>query len=119
MQTARTLGISLRRLDGWTPKRETRHEYERGHLVRSVEWVEPEWDATAAGWMLALTTWEATRCPACGGDRDECWPEDNRGEFKVPAPMRCHRETALAKARKTYAETEEPSALMYRAELRR
>lgn len=69
--------------------------------------------------MLALSSYEATRCPVCGGDRDECWPEEHRGEFEVPPPMRCHRETALSKARKAYAESEEPFALMYRAELRR
>lgn len=69
--------------------------------------------------MLALSTYEATRCPACGGDREECWSAENEGGFEVGPPMRCHRETALAKARKSQTESPEPTALMYRADLRR
>lgn len=87
--------------------------------MRSVEWVEPEWDQTQTGWMLALGMWEATRCPICGGDREECWAQENIGKFKMPKPwpMRCHRETALAQIRKEYQENPHPSALVYRAEL--
>jgi hypothetical protein len=86
--------------------------------VRSVEWVEPEWDTMQAGWMLALATYELTRCPACGGDRDECWAGENQEAWHVPTPQRCHRATVLDRARRDYAE-QEPTALMFRAELRR
>ncbi len=119
METARRLGISLRRLDGWTPKRETVHHYDTGgRLTTSVEWVEPEWDAVQAGWMLALGMWEATRCPVCGGDRVECWANENQGRYRTPDPVRCHRETAMARQRKDYADQPGASALIYRAELR-
>jgi hypothetical protein len=68
--------------------------------------------------MLALAAWERTRCPVCGGDREECWAAENEGRFRAQPPVRCHRETALAKARKEYADQPGSSALLYRAELR-
>lgn len=83
-----------------------------------MEWVEPEWDTQQAAWMLALATWEKTRCPVCGGDREECWAQENQGGYQVPPPMRCHRETALVKKRREYADQPDSSALMFRAELK-
>jgi hypothetical protein len=80
--------------------------------------VESEWDTQQAGWMLALATYEAGRCPACGGDRAECWAPENEGGYVVPDPMRCHRATALARKQKEYLDQPDYSALMWRAELR-
>lgn len=68
--------------------------------------------------MLALSTWEATRCPMCGGDRGECWDPKTDGRWHVPPPKRCLRTSAISFARKGYQENPFPEALMFRAELR-
>src|SRR5690606_39172952 len=77
VETARRLGISLRRLNGWSPRRETTYEYDdKGRLVRSETWEEPEWNELERAYMLALAEWEAGRCQMCGGDPGECQSPD-------------------------------------------
>lgn len=68
--------------------------------------------------MVALSLWEANRCPLCGGNREECWAPENFERFEVPPPTRCHRTTALQRERRSYADQPDSAALMFRAQLR-
>lgn len=82
---------------------------------------ESEWDPHEQGWMLALAEWEAGRCPVCGGDPDECWAAESERAYEVPLPIRCHRATAIAAARKEYdtnSDVRAPGALIFWAERR-
>lgn len=90
-------------------------------MVASIETVESEWDETEQGWMLALAEWESSRCQVCGGDLTECWDATGERAFTVPPPIRCHRATAIAVARKPYdtdAAVTAPHALLFWAERR-
>lgn len=59
------------------PERVTEYEYDdRDRVVRSREWVESPWDEDQRGLVLAYMEWEASRCPACGGDPAECQSPD-------------------------------------------
>ena len=40
---------------------------------------------------------------------------DSEGAWKVPAPTRCHRCTAIAAAQAPYAEAKHPHALLWAA----
>ncbi len=105
-------------MDGWTPKQETTYEYDQGgRLIRSRTWVEPEWDAQQAGWMLALAVYDTTRCPLCGGDRAECQAPENADRYAVEDPTRCHRATALHAAQREYEDQPGFAALLWRADL--
>ena len=97
METARRLGISLKRLRGWTPRSETSYDHRDGLLVGSSQWVEPEWDELERGWMLALAAYEGNLCALCGGPRSECQGPDADEAWQATA-IRCHRATAMAQA---------------------
>lgn len=65
-----------------------------------------EWDALdevdrsyALGEYVAEMEDEARRCPACGGDPDECQDTDNQHAYVVTT-RRCYRTRALAEAQK-------------------
>lgn len=48
------MGIAPRRLDGWSPKRFVEHVYDDdGRLIRSVEFVEPEFSIDDVGRLIA------------------------------------------------------------------
>lgn len=112
METARRLHSSHKRFLGWTPRRETTYVYEDGLLVRSVEWVENEWDDEyERGLMLALAQLEAEQCPLCGGPRSECQSIDADGAWDAHA-VRCHKMTAIAEA-SSDRNTDHPEALLY------
>jgi hypothetical protein len=96
--------MSLRRLDGWQPERETLHHYDDdGRLVRSVEWIESEWDEQQRGWMLALSAYEASRCQGCGGDVTETFDINNTFAYYVDAPHVCHACAAIERAMDSYS----------------
>ncbi|MFG3710126.1 hypothetical protein [Micromonospora sp. NPDC047730] len=80
---------------------------------------DPEWSEEDVAWLLALAAYRDARCPACGGDVEECTSPASDGAFEVPAPTRCHAKTALEIAQKTYAETPQAGALLWRVKHRR
>jgi uncharacterized protein with PIN domain len=71
-------------------------------LVRSVDWVESEWDETQRAWMLALADYEQSRCQGCGGDVNETFDPENDGAWIAEA-WRCHRCTAIDAGAQHYA----------------
>lgn len=97
---ARTLGISLKEFEGWTPQVTT--TIERGFFGRvksTVTTTESPWDDEQQDWMLALSHWEADRCPGCGGKWSETINPANEDAYMVDAAIRCHSCTAVAEAR--------------------
>lgn len=96
MRTARALGVSYKRFQGWEPA--TVYEYdEAGRLVASRP--EVEWDSTEQDWMLALDAWEQEElCPLCGWPREVCQARESENLLQVPAPIRCHVTTAIKRA---------------------
>jgi hypothetical protein len=64
--------------------------------------VEPEWDAEQQATMLALAMWEATRCPACGGDPAECQGADAEFAWKTSGPIRCHKTATTRKRERAF-----------------
>ncbi|MDG4792017.1 hypothetical protein O7626_40085 [Micromonospora sp. WMMD1102] len=108
---------------GWTPERITDYEYDdRDRMVRSTEYVESAWNEDERGWMLALADWEASRCPSCGGDPDECQSptadiNNPFGTWVYDAEwVECHRASA---ARRLAHEPEDRRALTPRVSRRR
>jgi hypothetical protein len=113
VEAARTLGISLKRFEGWEPT--TVHEHdEAGRLVSSTP--EPEWDDAQQGWMLALAVYEDGLCPLCGRPRRICSDPDGEGKWRALLPIRCHATTALSIAKKPYLEQPQSEALLFVAE---
>lgn len=96
VRTARTLGISYKRFQGWEPT--TTYQYdEAGRMVTSKP--EVEWDQTEQDWMLALDTWEQDElCPLCGWPKEICHARETETMLEVPAPTRCHVTTAIKRA---------------------
>lgn len=103
MKAARTLGISLRRFEGWEPA--TTYEYEDGRLVRSVP--ESEWSPLEAGWMVALAEIELRTCDGCGGDLHETLSTEAE-DWAVEPPIRCAKCTRLAMQQDEYAKDKHP-----------
>lgn len=87
---------------------------------RSVERVESAWDETQRGWMVALSEWEATRCPLCGGDPQECSGEGSYGRWTTKTPRRCQKTHEVRVAQATRAKnlpsgvTDHADALLWR-----
>jgi hypothetical protein len=93
---AQSLGVSLKRLNGWEPARVTEHEYDdAGRLFRSVERVEVEWDDTERAWMIALAELDGQSCSGCGGYLPETTHIDKSDGYVAEHPWRCHRCEAL------------------------
>lgn len=117
VQAARSLGIALKRFEGWEPRTETVHEYDsQGRLIRSVTTTETEWDEQETAWMLALAEYEADTCSGCNGRLSQTTIPEGDPEaitWDVPPPVRCHRCTALAVARDQHEKTPHPHALMF------
>lgn len=93
----------------------------RGRVVRTEVVRESEWDEEQQALMLALQLWRARLCPVCGGDPAECQDNTRQSLWVVPAPQRCHRQTAILRAAQPYQDgkTSHPQTLMYRPDLRR
>lgn len=81
--------MSLRRLQGWEPKRTTTYRHVRGRLVEAVETVDPEWNAEQRAYAAALELYEARLCGGCGMPRDQVWGEHNAGRV-VAGHDWCH-----------------------------
>lgn len=121
VEAAAALGISLKRFDGWEPTETTEYVYdEQGRLVRAVTTREVEWDEQQQAWALAWQLEQATRCPVCGGDPDECQdpasdPDNaqNARVWKTSYPRRCYRTTSMAVRAEQYASSKHSHALMY------
>ena len=62
--------------------------------------------------MLALSAYEASLCPICGGPMSECTDPANEGRFKVDPPTRCHKATAQMRETDTWGDRQYTKALM-------
>ncbi|PLS25974.1 hypothetical protein [Bifidobacterium parmae] len=60
LKCARSLGMSLKRFDGWEPTDDD----------------PTEWDETERTWMLALQAYEDGLCPVCGMPTRVCHDQD-------------------------------------------
>lgn len=63
--------------------------------------MEPEWSDEDRAYALALTDYDANRCPGCGGQLDET--TDPKIADRVHH-TKCHRCVAIAKVRDAYHE---------------
>jgi hypothetical protein len=112
VETARQLGISLRRLEGWTPKQVTTYEHDdEGRLIKSVTVAESEWDDRERSWMLALQHYELTLCRRCNTPLAESTdpnhdPDNPDAEYHYLAdgPDECHACKVLLRADKQWSE---------------
>ena len=96
MSLARTLGVSLKRFNGWEPSRVTTVERDDdGRIVRTVTVTEPEWDDEERGWMQALDELDGQTCSGCGGWLPETTSLEADGKYHADHPFRCHRCDAL------------------------
>lgn len=69
--------------------------------------------------MLALAQWEATRCPACGGNPADCQVKAAQYRWTVSDPIRCHRTAAKRRKERAWLKTtkdEIPDSLLFRVE---
>jgi hypothetical protein len=75
---------------------------------------EPEWDEQTRAMALAYDL--APLCPACGGPAEECQDAEREFDWTTPAPVRCHRKTALLQAQGAINERDNPfpGALLWR-----
>lgn len=119
-KAARTLGISIKRLDGWEPVETTRHVYdeETGRLVESVTTRESEWDDEQQTWMLALHLLEADTCDGCGGQLSETTSPEMEDRYVPDPPVRCHKCTALHIGADQHKDSRHRQALRFTAHAR-
>ncbi|GAB3656446.1 hypothetical protein [Glycomyces tarimensis] len=113
-ETARALGISIKRLDGWEPQTVSWREKRDGRMVTITE-RETEWDQEQQEWMLALALAEADECPGCHGRLSETTAPEADGVYVPAEPTRCHRCTALGIAADQARDkkTTQPQALFF------
>lgn len=90
---ARSLGISLKRFDGWEPRTYSWREKRGGRMVTVTE-RDTEWDSDEQDWMLALALLDADECPGCHGWLSETTKPENENTWSPAPPLRCHRCTA-------------------------
>lgn len=96
---------------GWEPLRTVTVDAEG--VQRTV--TEPEWDEESRDEMLALSAWEDSRCPLCGGPIDECQSPEAEGRFAGTPPVRCHRTDAIIRYQDKAGNYERSRALLWRA----
>lgn len=79
---------------------------------------EPEWDEQTRD--IALAYADVDLCPSCGGPAYLCQDPELQDQWDAPAPVRCHRTTALRRAQKGFTEKTNPvvEALIWRTVLR-
>ena len=106
------MGVSLKRLQGWEPRRFTEYVYgEDGRLIRSVETVEAEWDDEQLALILAHLEIENDVGPhgqpmSEATDRlGDAKNPDGRWWYKATAPHIDYAQKALDEARETYRKT--------------
>lgn len=80
--------------------------------------VEPEWDDDARDEMIALSLYEDSRCPICGGPAEECQSAEAEFRFQGAPPVRCHRTDAIIRYQDKAGTYERSRALLWRAEKR-
>jgi len=87
-----------------------------GQGVQTVT-VEPEWDEQERGYMTALSAFEDSLCPVCGGPPEECQTPEAERRWTGTPPTRCHRTDAVLRFQEkgTY---ERARALTWHAEER-
>jgi len=78
---------------------------------------EPEWDQDTRDLVLGHAAVDL--CPACGGPAFLCQDAEHQFDWEVPAPVRCHRTTALMQAQRRVTEETNPipQALLWRTVL--
>jgi hypothetical protein len=126
LRTARAIGVSLRRFDGWEPV-ETTEVIERDSEGRPSKWRttrDPEWTIEERSWMLALGLYEDGLCNRCGvslaestSDDVDPWKPEATHQYVAEVPITCFHCLVLAKSEKKYANDEdnEPGALIHTA----
>lgn len=108
-----TLGVSVRRFDGWEPVEVHDHEYVDGRLARTVVRREPEWDDESRGWVQAWLSYKANVHEACGHYLPDSTAAEADDGYEVELAVRCHACTARAEAYARYSETRHPEALLF------
>jgi hypothetical protein len=109
VETAESLGISLKRFRGWEP---TTHYTHRGGRLFSSQ-PEAEWDEEQQGWMLALKVYRDGRCPGCGGDLDVTTAAESEDRYRPELPLQCFRCVAFSQSRQAYVEQPHPETLLH------
>jgi hypothetical protein len=67
---------------------------------------EPEWDEDTRNLVLGYANVDL--CPRCGGPAYLCQDPAREFDWTIPAPVRCHRLTALRHAQKGVTEQTNP-----------
>jgi len=113
--TARTLGVSVKRLLGWEPETRTVHHYlPDGRLRESVTVRESEWDDEQRGLMLALDVVEHDACDGCGQPLSETMAPDAFESYVAEAAGRCHACDAIGIASESRKSTPRPQLMRWR-----
>ena len=110
--------MSLRRLEGWTPKQVTTYEHDKeGKLTRSITVTESEWDDRERSWMLALQHYELTLCRRCGTPLIESTDPNNdpdnpnaENHYVIDGPDECHCCKVLIRSERKWAEDRKDSS---------
>jgi hypothetical protein len=115
VEAAERLGISLKRFRGWEPKTTLRYTWDRDNQSESPDGytstVEPEWDETEQGWMLALGRYRDGRCPHCSGDLDDTTDPKNADNYRHEPALECYRCRAFAQSHDAYTDQDSRSFL--------
>jgi hypothetical protein len=85
--------------------------HRNGRLFSSTP--EVEWDEQEQGWMLALQSYEDSRCPGCGGDINVTTASENEGRYRHQLPLQCFRCVAFAQSHKAQEEQPYPLSLIH------
>lgn len=115
---ARTLAVSVKRLDGWEPTEVTAYEYdETGRLARSVTTRGVEWDEVERGWLLALDLYEAGLCKRCGVPLAESLDADHDPDnpdapyhYVADQPAACNHCLVLVRSERAWSKLREADA---------
>jgi hypothetical protein len=113
VEAAMTLGIPVRRLDGWEPVEVHEHEYDGDRLVRTVVRREPEWDDEQRGWAQAWVAYRAGVHDACGHYLPDSTSPAAEDGYEIGEAIRCHACTARGQAYARYKDSPHPEALIF------
>lgn len=120
IEAARRLGISLKRLCGWTPTRTTKTATGPDGVATATTTEEVEWDAQERAWMLGLHYLEATSCGRCGTWLAESTDPGNDPDnpqahhhYVAETPAECHACKVLYRAQRAAEKANEGAAAPY------
>ncbi len=117
IETARSLGISLKRLCGWVPRKITKTVTEPDGTAVATTVEEVEWDEQERAWMLGLGFLEDTSCHRCGtwlaestdpgNDPDR---PDAHHHYVAEPPVECHSCKVLVRSQRAWDKNHEGAA---------